>query len=327
MRVVVLGAGALGSVYGAWLAETGAEVMLVARRPYAEAIRRDGLEVRSYDAGAKTYRLDATDDPAAAGDADLVVVAAKSFDVAGLLEAYTGRVQMAFSVQNGVDQALPLLERFGPAAVEAVSMVGGTLVGPGVAAYTFTGATYVGDVAGSAPGTAAQVAACLPDRISERADITSVLWTKASLAAAAMGVVALTRSIYHRMFITPELREVFLDLLCEVALVARSEGVPLIDLPGPMRVRTFTTLPRPHALDVLRDFGEHLVATGQTEVKVSALQSIERGRPLEVDAVFAPLVRRAAERGLDVPLLAGVSRMMFGIDAAIRASAAGEGAG
>ena len=228
---------------------------------------------------------------------------------------------MAFSVQNGVDQAVPLLERFGSAAVEAVSMVGGTLVGPGVAAYTFAGATYVGDVADTAPGTAARIAAALPDRITERADIASVLWTKASLAAAAMGVVALTRSIYHRMFITPALREVFLDLLCEVALVAHSEGVQLIDLPGPMRVHTFTTLPREQALDVLREFGEQLVATGQTQVKVSALQSIERGRPLEVDAVYAPLVRRAAERGLQVPLLAGVTRMMFGIDAAIREDA------
>lgn len=321
MRVVVLGAGALGSVYGAWLAETGADVMLVARRPHAEAIRANGLEIRSYEAGTKTYRVDATDDPAAAGDADLVLVAAKSFDVPGLLASYTGRCSMAFSVQNGVDQALPLVERFGPAAVEGISMVGGTLVGPGVAEHSFGGATYVGDIARTAPGTAARVAAILPERITERADIASVQWTKATLAVAAMGVVALTRSIYHRMFVTPALREAFLDLMCEAALVARSEGVPLIDLPGPMRVQTFTTLPRDQALDVLREFGEHLVATGQTDVKVSALQSIERGRPLEVDAVFAPFARRAAERGLDVPLLAGVTRMMFGIDAAIREDA------
>ena len=286
--------------------------------PHAEAVRRDGLEIRSYDAGTKVYRLDATDDPVTAGDADLVLVAAKSFDVPALLDAYTGRASMAFSVQNGVDQALPLLERFGSAAVEGVSMVGGTLVGPGVAEYTFAGATYVGDVAGTTPGTAARIAAALPERITERADITSVLWSKATLAAAAMGVVALTRSIYHRMFMTPALREVFRDLLCEAALVARSEGVELIDLPGSMRVRTFTTEPREQVLDLLREFGERLVATGQTEVKVSALQSIERGRPLEVDAVYAPLVRRAAERGLEVPLLAGVTRMLFGLDAALR---------
>ena len=200
-------------------------------------------------------------------------------------------------------------------------MVGGTLVSPGVAAYTFDGATYLGDSPRSAPGTAAAIAALLPDRFTERTDIASVLWSKATLAAAAMGVVALTRSIYHRMFVTPALREAFLDLLREAALVARSEGVPLIDLPGPMRVRTFTTAPRGEVLDLLREFGENLVATGQTQVKVSALQSIERGRPLEVDAVYAPLVRRAAERGLEVPLLAGVTRMMFGIDAALRGGA------
>ena len=321
MRVVVLGAGALGSVYGAWLAEAGADVTLVARTPHAEAVRRDGLRVRSFDGTESVYAVHATDDPAAAGDADLVIVAAKSFDVPGLLDAYPGRVSMAFSLQNGVDQAEPLLERFGEAAVPGVAMVGGTLVSPGVAAYTFDGATYLGDSPRSAPGTAAAIAALLPDRFTERTDIASVLWSKATLAAAAMGVVALTRSIYHRMFVTP----------------GTARGVPgpaaRGGAGGPQRGCPAHRPPRPDAgphvhdraarggagsaAGVRREPGCH----GQTQVKVSALQSIERGRPLEVDAVYAPLVRRAAERGLEVPLLAGVTRMMFGIDAALRGGA------
>ncbi len=321
MKVVILGAGALGSIYGAWLSQAGCEVTLVCRDAHAKAVRERGLELRSYDAPPTIHRLGATGDPAAVGDADLVVVTAKSFDVEGLLAAYTGSARLAFSVQNGVDQVEPLLSRFGEAAAPAVSMVGGTLLEPGVAAYTYVGATYLGDGPRTRPGVSEEIASALPERFEVRNDIYSVLWTKAILAVAAMSVVALTRSVYHRVFLTPELREVLLDLIIESGEVARSEGVEPVDLPGPLQVKTLLGSPRSESLEVLRRFGENLVSTGQTEVKVSALQSIERGRPLEVDAVFRPLADRAATRGLKVPLLRAATRLMIGIDKALRDSA------
>lgn len=325
MRVVILGAGALGSIYGAWFSQVGAAVTLVARRDHVDAINERGLELRSFDGSPVRRRLAAVSDPAAAGDADLAVVTAKSFDVEGLLNAYTGSVRMAFSVQNGVDQVEPLYRRFGDSAVPAVSMVGGTLLEPGVAVHTYEGATYIGDGTRTRAGLSEEIAACLPEHFVVREDICSVLWSKAVLAVAAMGVVSLTRSLYHKVFLTPDLREVFLDLVKEAAAVARSEGVELIDLPGPLQVHTLLSSPRSQALEVLRGVGENLAATGQTQVRVSALQSIERGRPLEVDAVFASLSNRAIERGLDTPLLQAVTRLIRGIDAALRASSSKSG--
>lgn len=318
-KVVVLGAGALGSVYGAWLSEAGADVTLVARPAHVSAILEQGLELRSFDAPTRRRRLAAVVDPSDAGDADLVIVAAKSFDVEGLLSAYTGDARLAFSVQNGVDQAVGLQNRFGEAAVVGVSMVGGTLLGPGVAAHTYAGRTYIGDGPSTRPGASEEIKAFLPEHFEVRSDIYSVLWSKSVLAASAMGVVSLTRSFYHEVFLHPDLREVFLDLMIEAASVAHSEGVELIDLPGPLQVSTLLGSPRPAALGVLRDIGENLVATGQTQVRVSALQSIERGRPLEVDAVFAPLADRAVSRGLETPILQAVTRFVRGVDASLRA--------
>ena len=118
--VVVLGAGALGSVYGAWFAEAGAEVTLVARPAHAEAVNRDGLRIDDRSPVA----VKAVVDPADAGDCDILLLASKAFDNAELLNGYRGSAQAAFSVQNGVRQAEPLVARFGPAAVGCVSLVG-----------------------------------------------------------------------------------------------------------------------------------------------------------------------------------------------------------
>jgi 2-dehydropantoate 2-reductase len=49
VKVVVVGAGGLGSYIGALLSRAGHDVVLVARGEHAEAIRRDGLRVDSFE--------------------------------------------------------------------------------------------------------------------------------------------------------------------------------------------------------------------------------------------------------------------------------------
>ncbi len=305
--VVVLGAGALGSVYGAWLAETGADVTLVARAAHAEAVNRDGLRIDDRPPVA----VKAVVDPADAGDCDILLLASKAFDNDELLGGYRGSAQAAFSVQNGVRQAEPLAARFGSAAVGCVSLVGGTLGEPGQAHHTFDGVTLLGDLPSTATGTAAVIADALPGRLVEvHDDIAPALWSKGVLAAAAMAVVGLTRMVYHRVFLTPETRDVFYDLMCEGAAIAAAEGVELIDGHGPFQVRALTQESRTEAHQRLRAVGERMEAAGQTEVRVSILQSIDRGRPFEVQAVFADLVEIADGHGLEVPALRTVTRLL-----------------
>jgi ketopantoate reductase len=255
------------------------------------------------------------------------MVGAKAQDVPALLAAYTGRAGAAFSVQNGARQAEPVVARFGAAAVGCVSMVGGTLDGPGVVSHTFEGVTYLGDLASSAPGTAAAIAAAFPPGtpLDVRPDIVGVLWAKAVLATAVMGTTALTRLAYHHMFVQPGAREVFLDIVTEAASIAAAEGVELIDLPGPMQAGALIRLPRAEALARLAAIGEHMVATGQTNVRVSMLQSIESGRPLEVGAVFRDLVEVADRHSVHVPLLLATTRLLETIDAVNRSGPDGGG--
>ena len=307
--VVVLGAGALGSVYGAWFTQAGAEVTLVARPTHAEAVNRGGLRIDDQPPVA----VRAISDPAEAGDCDIVLLASKAFDNAELLGNYRGTAQAAFSVQNGVRQAEPMVDRFGSAAVGCVSLVGGTLGEPGYASHSFDGPTLLGDLTTTAPGTAAAIAAALPERKLEvQHDIAPALWSKGVLAAAAMGVVGLTRLVYHRIFLMPETRDVFYDLACEGAAIAAAEGVELIDGHGPFQIRALTQESRAEAHQRLLTVGQRMEAAGETQVRVSILQSIDRGRPFEVQAVFADLVEIADGHGLEVPTLRAVTRLLIG---------------
>ncbi len=305
--VVVLGAGALGSVYGAWFAQAGAEVTLVARPVHADAVNRAGLHIDDQPPVA----VRAITDPAEAGDCDIVLLASKAFDNADLLGSYRGTARAAFSVQNGVRQAEPMVDRFGSAAVGCVSLVGGTLGQPGHASHSFDGPTLLGDLSTTAPGTAAAIAAALPERKLEvQDDIAPALWSKGVLAAAAMGVVGLTRLVYHRIFLMPETRDVFYDLACEGASIAEAEGVGMIDGHGPFQIRALTQESRTEAHRRLQAVGQRMEAAGETQVRVSILQSIDRGRPFEVQAVFADLVDIADSHGLEVPTLRTVTRLL-----------------
>ena len=240
----MLGAGALGSLYGAWSADAGHDVVLVARRPHADAIRGGGLTVRAVDGTSRVVELDATDDPSAAVGAEVVLVACKAPDTGHVL-ALVGPAAPAavWSVQNGARQSEPLAARFGPAAIGCVSMVGATLDAPGRVSHTFTGATYLGPLAGSSAGAVDAVAASLGDiSVERRDDIVDVLWSKAVLAAGAMGVSLLARLAYHLVFVEAPARRVFYDLVAEAAEVATAAGATLVDLPGPLQAGTLMTV-------------------------------------------------------------------------------------
>jgi len=268
----------------------------------------------------------ATSDPAAVEACDYLCLASKAPDTDELLDGFLARprrITAVFSIQNGARQAEPLARRFGDVGLACVSMVGGTLIEPGVVSHTFDGATYLGPATGSKRDAALAAAESLaknfggPDFVV-RDDIMSVIWSKAVLAAAAMGMSALTRMLYHRIFELPGNREAFLSLAHEAASIARAEGIELVDLPGPLQAGYLVGLPRNDALNVLRNLAERLVSTGQTKVRVSILQSIDRRRPTEVGAVFSDLLHIADRHGLDLPRLRFVTNVVESIDADIR---------
>jgi 2-dehydropantoate 2-reductase len=115
MRFVVYGAGAIGGLIGALLAEAGEDVLLIARGAHAEAIRRSGLAVESPE-GRRLVPLAVAEGPAASfRPGDVVLLAVKSQDTAAALSALRQTAPPSISVvcvQNGVDNERAALRLF-----------------------------------------------------------------------------------------------------------------------------------------------------------------------------------------------------------------------
>ena len=124
MRYIIVGAGAIGGVVGGRLAESGHDVVLVARGAHYEAVRENGLRVRTAD-GTVIHRLPVVRTPEELGELrpdDVLFLAVKTQDGEAALDAWSGRpvagggtaaeVLPLVCAQNGVESERMALRRF-----------------------------------------------------------------------------------------------------------------------------------------------------------------------------------------------------------------------
>ena len=290
--VAVLGAGAVGSYYGARLARAGMDVTLVARPLHAEAIERNGLRVIE---GGAEWRADvrAATDVAAAAGADVVLVTVKTPDTAAAAASLARCVSPSariVSLQNGVDNA----DRIGAALANpvytAVVYVGVQMDGPGRVRHTGRGDLVLGvprvfalrgdserDLRAIAAIFDAAGIACPID-----ADIEAALWTKLTINCAFNAVSALCRSPYGRMVASSPIRGVMEAVVRESVMVARAAGV-VIDADA-LLAATWK------------------VAAAMPDQYSSTAQDVQRGKATEIDALNGFVALRGAELGVDAPV-------------------------
>jgi 2-dehydropantoate 2-reductase len=307
--VLVVGAGALGTLYGEALARGGAEVQLLARPAHAAAVARAGRE-----------RLSAVSDPAGVAPADTVIVMTKSHATAAALAPLSPEgVEVAVSFQNGVEKDRLLADWCGEERVlGGSSMVGATLVEPGVVKHTLEGTTYVGELGGGVSERARALGAAieaggLPVVVTER--VLSVEWSKLVHAAATVAIAALPRLPFHRALLDPGLAHVYVETLREGAAVAAAAGVELGDWPGMFPVATIAAAPMEEAVELVRERGRRMEAAGSVDVRVSMLVDMEQGRALEHEALHGFLAREAERLGVAAPVTSAGYDLFAAIDA------------
>lgn len=290
MRIAIMGSGGIGGYYGARLAAAGHEVTFIARGPHLEALRTEGLRVESALGDLALPPVSATDDPAAVGPVELVVVATKTYDLDAAAQAMrplVGSQTTVLPLLNGVDNAGRLGAVLGMERVVGGSCtLSSTLVAPGLVRHNTPGERLVfGELSGGGSPRCAAIAAAFHGAgvnavLSE--DIHAELWEKlAFLVPVAAVTCALRRS-------GPELREdpdvawMFREAIDEVVRLAATQGVVLREgLAGELvsRMERFPVGTKP-----------------------SMLVDLEQGRRLELDALSGTVVRMAAEAGLPVPV-------------------------
>lgn len=324
MRALIAGAGSLGTVYGGYLARAGCDVQLLTRPAHAQAITERGTVQIGGTVGDFAAALRATADPFLVEDVDVVILLCKAPDTAAVLAGLghiADDVALAVSLQNGMVGGAQLARWCDPShVVGGVSMVGGTMVRAGVADHTFAGPTFLGALPGTSTA-AGQVLAVLGSALQSGGldvvvtdRIESVEWSKLVHASPSMALTALTRLDFHQVLVLPELASLFLDLLLEGVAIADAAGVQVDDWPHLLAVRTLAALPRDAALSQIQAYGDRLIDQGMTDVRISMLQSVERGRRTEVDAIHGHLVRTARAVGVDAPTTTMVQRLLAGLD-------------
>ncbi len=296
MKIGVVGAGGVGGYYGARLALAGAEVGLIARGDHLAAIRERGIRVRADD-GDFTVRVAASDDPAEIGPCDAVLFCVKSYDtdqaaalLGPLLKPETGVV----SFQNGVDNEEKIAARIGPGhVIGGVSFILAHIAEPGVVKQVGSVRRVIfGELDGSrterverllAEFRKAEIDSDLAD------DIRVVLWDKFAILCALAGLTAVTRLPIDQLLAVPETRKLFREMVREVSIVARAEGVELAD----------------DIVDQKTAFAEALGPDSSSSLH----HDLVTGHRLELDALHGELTRRAARHGIHVP----VSEMIYSL--------------
>jgi 2-dehydropantoate 2-reductase len=304
MRVAVIGAGAMGSLFGGLMALAGDEVWLVGHRrnPHIDAMVDRGLDMTHAD-GRRHARPGVTVDPAGLGQADLVIFLTKAFstaDAARHARPLFGPGTVAVTLQNGVGNAEAIREILGRQPILAgVTNIGANIISPGAirltdAAQRGAGGTWIGpfeDTAGTAD--LARAAACLRRAgilTHEEPDIALTIWRKMGLVCGMAAISSVARLRVGHVFDTAEGVTLLKEIIGEVAAVATAKGVAL----DPQA-----------AIDYA--FGTY----GLSRQHITSMAAdVLAGLPTEIWAFNEAVVREAGKLGLDSPVNRTMARLL-----------------
>jgi 2-dehydropantoate 2-reductase len=289
MKLCIFGAGAMGGWIGGLLAREGVDVTLIARGPHLAAMRERGLTIRMNGEEFVTHpRL--TDDPDEAGPQDYVFISLKAHSVPPVAERMRpllGPETAVVTASNGipwwyfyklpgpwenhrlemVDPGGKQWDVFGPErAIGCVLWPACEVVEPGVIRHEYGDRISVGEPDGSKTGRVQLLAQALqsaglkaPIRPNLRNEIWVKLWGNLSLNP----VSALTLSTLEDMIRDPGTLGVIRQMMVEAQAVGDKLGVRFA-----MNVDA--------RINAAEDVGAH---------RTSMLQDLERGRPMEIDAL------------------------------------------
>jgi 2-dehydropantoate 2-reductase len=290
VKIAVVGAGAMGSIFGARFHEAGHETVLVdVAQPLVEKINADGVTIVAKEGGERTVRLPATTDPASVGQTDLVVFFVKCYHTAAAAESarpLVGPETVVASLQNGWGNGDVLASVFPPQQVViGVTYNSGTVLELGKVAHPGVGPTLMGHFEGDTIDGAARLAEAIADADLEAQVVAPVrpeIWKKLILNAATLPTAALTGMNAGALTTREPMHELVSETAREAVAVARALGY---DIDEDERVSYIHEL---------------LERAGPT--RGSMLQDFEAGRRTEIDVINGAVVRAADETGVPVPL-------------------------
>jgi 2-dehydropantoate 2-reductase len=292
MKVVIAGAGTIGSLFAAHLARVADVAVLTRRDAHARALNERGLRVSGRADFTASVR--ASTDPAALGDADLVLVACKGGDLEPLAASLHSRFPgaMVMTTQNGLGAEEIIAAHGDWPLLSAVTFMSGTRHDDVHVEYVLDTATWIGPYRGTSTADAESVAELIRSaglKAEAFDDLRPAQWSKLIFNATVNTVAALTGLPHDFHFAEGMLGDLVHSLVDEGKAVASAAGVALGEDPWEMNV--------------------HATQRGHAHYP-SMLEDVNARRPTEVELITGSLVREAANYGVPVPLHTALYRLV-----------------
>jgi 2-dehydropantoate 2-reductase len=291
MRIVIFGTGGVGGYFGGRLAQSGEDVVFIARGAHLQAMREHGLKIDSIKGNFVVNSVQATDDPNEISPADVILVSVKAWQVpeaAQAMRPMVGPETVVVPLLNGVEAPAQLADALG-----AEHVIGGLcgiisfVAGPGH--INHAGADPFINF-GELDNNKSERVVSLR-RAFEKAtgitvkippDIQVAIWRKFLLVAPWSGIGAITRAPLGTFLGLPETRQMLQEVMQEVFSVAQARDIVL---PKDVVDKTLT-------------FMDSLPPSGTASMQ----RDIMEGRPSELEAQNGAVVRLGQAAGVATPL-------------------------
>src|SRR5271157_92217 len=307
MNICIFGAGSLGCLFAAYLARGGLNVSIVARTPYADAVKSSGLEIhRVFDGGTfhvdNVFVIEAMEE---LRDFDLVILAVKAFDVKGVLKQFLDADvidpsrQVIGLLQNGLGVEDMAREFFPRLPILRITTTNGALIeSPGIVNHTGSGDVCMGfwdDIVFPSSGEMLDaVVGALVDA-GMRAEICSEMrekvWQKVIVNAGINPVGAIFKIPNGYIMDAPALLLIS-DQLTDEAVSVATKGDFIADFDGRAAVHGVIDMTRAN--------------------RNSMLQDLEKGRMTEIDFINGAIARHGHELGVATPMNDAVVEILHG---------------
>jgi len=290
MRIVMMGSGGVGGFFGGRLARAGEDVAFVARGAHLEAMKRDGLTIENEPQGPiHVDGVRASDDPAALGPADLVIVSVKLWDTesaARSIKPIVGPDTAVLSLQNGVIKDEILRREFPERSIMGgVAYVATHISRPGVIHQT---GTMQRVIVGEYDGRISERAKKLHEALVRSGvtaelsgDVRRSIWEKFVFLVGLSATTTTMRRPLGAVRENPRSRAFLLEIMREVVRVGRAQGVAIPEDFADQRLAFADTLPY--------------------DMTSSMAHDLERGNPLEVEWLSGGVVKLGKDAGVPTP--------------------------
>ena len=288
MRIAVVGAGAMGSLFGGKLSAVTEVTLLDPWAEHVAAMQRDGLCIVELDGRETTIPVTATADPAAVPEVDLVIIFVKSHgtrQASQWASHFLVPGGLALTLQNGVGSGETMAEVLGADRVVAgVTSHGATLLGPGRVRHAGCGPTHI--------ATRPEIAARLSDvaAVFELAgfevhlsdDLESLVWSKLIINVGINGLTAILRVPNGQLVEIPAAGVLMAQAVAEAEAVCQAKDI---------------SLPYDDPLGRVQE-----VARATATNRASMLQDVLRGVPTEIGVINEAIVREGKRLGIPTPV-------------------------